>query len=292
MKCVNWGIIRIENIPQSLKRLLQWVTWCSEQRNGRLTKVPYQVDGKTPAKTNNPQTWGSFAKAVVTQSTDLVDGIGLVFAPAGGLVGIDLDDALDAKGTLLPKAQKIVDKIGSYTEISPSGRGLHILCRATLAKGIRYGPVEIYPSGRYFTITGDCLPGFECAEPKESQNALDWLVGKISRVPEKKNLNQAAVRSYPKVYPHGKSDAELIDKALSAKNGEKFRRLFTGGDLGGYPSASEADLALLNMLLYWTNGDEERTKRLFRASALWRDKASRPDYLDRSLAYLRRKGAA
>ena len=46
-------------------------------------------------------------------------------------------------------------------------------------------------------------------------------------------------------------------------------------DTTGYQSKSEADIALCNMLAFWTNRDVERIDRLFRASGLMRDKWDR-----------------
>lgn len=80
-------------------------------------------------------------------------------------------------------------------------------------------------------------------------------------------------------------DAELIDRAHKAANGGKFSRLWAGDWEGaGYPSQSEADLALAEILAFWTGGDPERIDRLFRQSGLYRDKWARPDYRDRTIA--------
>lgn len=75
-----------------------------------------------------------------------------------GIVCIDLDHCVE-NGKALPVAQSIVDMMpGAYVEISPSGTGLHIWGRAQLDKGFRFSyqeqSVEIYPDGRYLTMTG------------------------------------------------------------------------------------------------------------------------------------------
>jgi putative DNA primase/helicase len=81
-------------------------------------------------------------------------------------------------------------------------------------------------------------------------------------------------------------DEELIAQALGARNGEKFRALFLNGDTSAYGGDdSRADLALLRLLAFWTNGDERRIERLFARSALARAKwHERPDYRQRSIA--------
>ena len=54
-----------------------------------------------------------------------VEGVGLVLA--GGYCGIDLDNVLDEAGNLMQWARKIVERLDTYSEISPSGRGLHLI---------------------------------------------------------------------------------------------------------------------------------------------------------------------
>jgi len=74
-------------------------------------------------------------------------------------------------------------------------------------------------------------------------------------------------------------DDELIERAKEAANGEKFQRLWRG-DTSGYPSHSEADMALCCLLAFWTSGDPQRVDRLFRASGLMRDKWDEVHYAD------------
>lgn len=267
-----------ENIPDELKALPQWVTWRGVRRGEKMTKVPWTVDGLHRAKSDDPSTWGIFEEALKLHEAGQVDGIGFVFAREGGLVGVDLDGCFDESGKLVPQAAAIVKALACYTEYSVSGKGLHVICRASLAKGHRSGPVEIYPSGRYFTVTGHVWG--ELSEVRPNQAAIDGLVRLIS--PKKKAAPHA-----PRI-PQYLGNAELIEKARTAKNGEKFARLWSG-DISGYASHSEADLALLSLLLYWTNDDEDRASVLFADSGLYREKWERMDYRRRCFDFL--KGA-
>src|SRR5439155_15578492 len=52
------------------------------------------------------------------------------------------------------------------------------------------------------------------------------------------------------------------------------------GDTSEYGSQSEAELALCSMLTFWTGPDPERIDRLFRRSALYREKWDEPHYSD------------
>lgn len=79
------------------------------------------------------------------------------------------------------------------------------------------------------------------------------------------------------------TDRELIEKAMNAANGDKFRRLWLG-DTSGYDSHSEADQALCNLLAFWTGGDTHRMERLFAKSGLVREKwDDRPEYRERTI---------
>lgn len=87
------------------------------------------------------------------------DGIGFVFSSKDDYIGIDLDDCVDELGNVNFFAQKIINMLNSYTEYSPSNKGLHIICKAKLLKnqniGIKKNNIEIYNNDRFFTMTGN-----------------------------------------------------------------------------------------------------------------------------------------
>jgi hypothetical protein len=156
----------IENIPVELRELRQWVLWRLEDRGGKGAKVPYQVNGRK-ASTTEPTHWNTFEACQAAWASDpsRFSGIGLVFSGSDGLVGIDLDNCLDDRGEILPWACLLVETLEqfAYIEASPSGRGLKAWLRATNgpSKGQRFevpglpgSRVEVYSSGRYFTVTG------------------------------------------------------------------------------------------------------------------------------------------
>ncbi len=146
------------DLPDALKalgNLAQWVCW--DNVNGR--KIPRSPHGGN-AKANDRSTWGTLDEAIEAADSNGYTGLGIELD--GGLVGIDLDDCVH-DGKIEQWAQDIVDSIDSYTEISPSGTGIHIICgaspertgaigRANHAKGL-----EIYNHGRYFTVTGKAI---------------------------------------------------------------------------------------------------------------------------------------
>ena len=149
-----------ENIPAMLKGLDRWVVWQYEERNGKMTKPPYvpALGKKRHALVNVRSTWGTFGQAKNAHETGGFDGIGFVLGD--GIFGIDFDHATDAM------AEEALS-LGSYTEWSPSGHGVHVIGLSQLMlKGRKKGPVELYMQGRYFTVTGRVLPG-SVTEPKE-----------------------------------------------------------------------------------------------------------------------------
>src|SRR5829696_6488023 len=161
--------------PGELRTADQFVCWCEEDRDGDITKVPYSVHGGRASSTN-PKTWAPFEAAIAYAEEHSMPGVGFVFTEDDPYAGIDLDKCRDAKtGEIDQWARKIVDALDSYTEVSPSGTGLHIFVKATLpGRNNRKGPVEMYESRRYFTLTGEHLDGTP-TEIHERQDVLERL---------------------------------------------------------------------------------------------------------------------
>ena len=250
-----------KNIPESLKKLNQWVCFKLEynKKKGKYDKIPKDPKTGYNAKANDPSTWSDYQTAVNAVSKYGFDGIGIEFA--NGIFGVDLDNVVK-DGKLTPEAQDIIKTLDSYTEYSPSGTGVHILCKGTIPpKDRRKGNVEMYSEGRFFTVTGNVLGEVKEVQERTAQAAA--VHAKYLKREEPKANNQPM----PDL---SLSDSELISKAMNAKNGHIFRALWNG-DISGYPSHSEADLALCNLLAYWTNGNAYRMDVLFRQSGLYRE---------------------
>jgi putative DNA primase/helicase len=264
-----------------MKDLRQWLCWRFEERDGKPTKVPYDPRTGEKAESTNPKTWTSYEKAVSECKKHGYDGLGFVFTPEDDLCGVDLDKCLDPEtGELEGWAQKIIGELDSYTEISPSGTGVHILVRGELPTGRnRKGRFEAYDRGRYFTVTGKHLAG----SSQRIENRQEELRAVVRRVfgDESTNGHTKPVAASRPVN-NGLSDDEVIEKALAAANGTRFSRLWNG-DTQEYGSHSEADLALCGMLAFWTGGDDARVDTLFRQSGLYREKWERKDYRNKTI---------
>ena len=265
--------------PGELRTADQFVCWCEEDRDGDVTKVPYSVHGGRASSTN-PKTWAPFDAAIAHAEEHGMSGVGFVFTEDDPFAGIDLDHCRDSKtGVVATWARKIVDALDSYTEVSPSGTGLHIFVKATLpGRNNRKGPIEMYESRRYFTLTGHHLEGTP-AEIHERQDVLERLYLHIFK--DEKSADEANGHR-PRTGSLDVGDEELLALAMRAKNGEKFSRLWRGDTSDYAGDESRADLALSSLLAFWTEGDTVRMDLLFRQSGLYRDKWNRQDYRERT----------
>jgi putative DNA primase/helicase len=156
------GLITLtpENIPVELAERPQWVCWRLEERDGKMTKMPYTPEPGMRASTTDLMTWRMISEVLSALREGGYDGIGFVFSSADPYVGIDIDDCRDPElGRVAGWAREIIDRVpGGYTEVSPSGTGIHIIVRGKVrGGGMRKGPIEMYSRGRFFTITGRML---------------------------------------------------------------------------------------------------------------------------------------
>jgi len=258
----------INNIPKGLKDLNQWVVWKAEHKNGKWTKVPYNPHTKKNAKVNDPKSWSNYETAInCYKESNGFDGIGFVLTVNDPFIGWDLDKCRDGKtGEIEKWAQKIINCMNSYSETSPTGTGIRIFAKGSLPKtGRKKGNIEVYETGRYLTLTGHHLPGAaKTIEKRQDEvNALHSEIFKSKKTFEKKEE--------PLFQPANLDDQALLQKAFESKNGDKIRKLYNG-NWKGYPSQSEADLALCGYLVDWLGPDPKIIDRNFRKSGLYRKK--------------------
>lgn len=192
-------------IPEELKRRKQWICWKYENHPGRAkpTKVPYNPLTGYRASSVDASTWTDYETA--KSQMGRYSGIGFVFTKEDPYVGIDLDHVLDDKGQFIQQdAKEIFEKCSSYTEISPSGTGIHIIGKAKLhdvahkvEENIGQGTCEkeLYESGRYFTVTGNQLG--QMNEVKDLQSVTDELEQVMAKVQKGKRKSSSQTLSLP-----------------------------------------------------------------------------------------------
>jgi putative DNA primase/helicase len=272
-----------EVLPAELIARPQFVVWNYERiksKDGkpeRLTKVPYSVVYSGKASSTNSDTWSTFDR--VMDKKGCYSGIGFMLAADDGIVGIDLDHCRNPDtGDLSDTAKDAIERFGSYSEVSPSGEGIRIFVKGVLPEGRRKETargIEMYEKSRFLTITGNAI-----GESNELKDCTDELVKWHAEIFPTKPKTTAT----PAPISLSMNDEQIIEKARQAKNSAKFVALFDQGG-GNHGSGSEADLALLGHLKFWTQ-DAAQLERLWRASSVWRDEKSgkRLDYVQRTIA--------
>ncbi|ARK23587.1 DNA primase [Sporosarcina sp. P37] len=257
------------SIPSELKALPQWILWKSEEKGGRYTKVPYQVDGEV-AQTNNRSTWSTFATVIKFYLTGGYDGIGFVFSRQDNYIGVDIDNCVvDGKPNTF--ASEIIDSLDSYTEFSPSQKGLHIIIKGGLPQNVlgtgrknaQHG-LEIYSYGRYFTFTGN----------RENSNDVYDRTDELAEVFEK-YFDDSDIQGRVNLSDFEKDEIKLSNESLwermfRSKSGDEIRSLYNGNLIDNDHSSS--DLALCNHLAFWTGKSATRMDAMFRETGLIRDK--------------------
>ena len=267
-EAIQAAISQFKNIPEELKAYKSWVLWRSEDIGAaKPTKIPYQINGHK-ASVINPSQWSSFHDACKVFEAGGYSGIGFVFSSNDPYSFIDLDQSDDA--AIINRQHEIYQSFGSYAELSPSGLGLHIIVKGTVPNGRRRSSIEIYSSERYATFTGNIYNNHPI---RDAQNELDKLWAQLGDSTPQHFIYKGDIEEK-------QSDSEIIRIASEAANGDKFQSLFAGNWQGLYPSQSEADISLINIIEFYTK-NRPQIARIFRSSGLGkRAKAQRQDYIN------------
>ena len=268
-------ILELTNIPSQLRDWDQWVCWKyqADQPGGRdrTRKVPIDPRTHRFAKATDQSTWTAFDEAITVyeRSHEDLAGIGFVFTDNDPFVGIDLDDCRETvTGKLDPWAEEVIDRLGTYTEVSPSGTGVKAIVTtgSEFRSRRRSNPgIEVYSSARFFTITGQSIDGN--LETCDGTDDLSWIQQTYFPEPAPQVIRTAPASVNPCV-----SDNAVIHKATNAKNGWKFLELWNGNTAKHGGNQSQADMSLCRLLAFWCGPCPEQIDRLFRQSGLLRSK--------------------
>ena len=180
----NWGHPAM-HVPPEIEGLRQFLVWRLESREGKPTKVPYSPHGGMGSSTD-PSTWGTLEKAQKAAERGDYSGIGFVISPP--FVGIDFDYCINEEGQIDPSIKEVIDWFDSYTEISPSGRGIHILIKGSFDgpgfnRHVEGRKIEVYQKARYFTFTGN--PYGEIKPIEERIDQVRWFYASLKQRTEK-----------------------------------------------------------------------------------------------------------
>lgn len=262
-----------DKIPKEMRGYPNWVCFTAiPQVDGRISKLPVDPHTGKLAKSNDPSTWSDFDTAV--RASGEFSGIGFMFSNSP-YVGIDLDHVDEAieqfKNDGVKDQDNIVSEfihtLESYAEYSISGKGVHIICEGSLPPGgRRKGDVEMYDTGRFFTMSGN-IAYPEYTEVKSCASSLSYLHAKYIGSP----VETAPTENQPTISLDLTED-KILDLASKSKQGQAFNTLYGGQWQGLYTSQSDADLAFCNMLAFWCGRDKSKMDRIFRKSGLMRSK--------------------
>jgi hypothetical protein len=296
-------------IPVELHSIPQWVVWKKIQKpkKHKPDKVPFDPHTGLIGDPTDPAKWGPLEVALDRFYRGGFAGIGFVLT--NGYCGFDGDECVDPDtGEIAPWALEIVRQLDSYTEFSPSGTGLHILCKARLPeKGKKRNlggrKVEIYCADRFFTFTCNHLLGTPFTinnRQSDADKVYSWILEEDKKQKEAKRKAKSQTRNKSDKHrsqppPRESSerefksppltDAEVIEFAMNAANGEKFERVWYGDIMTDYDGDdSRADQGLCLMIAFWTQ-EWEQIERLWLASKLNREKLGRADYRQRTIQY-------
>jgi len=303
--------VKFDAIPRDIRYLNQWVLWRyvwkegKDGKTGKWDKPPCQPNGDLASSTAS-FTWSTFqaAKAAYERGMSLpaddplhFDGVGFVpraIPQAENNINFgDLDGCRDKEtGEISAGALEDLRLINSYCEISPSGTGLRFIAKGNPPfpegkAGRKKGGIELYQGGHYLTITGHRLEDYPATIEKRPEELNAFY---------KKHFDEPERQQEPEHQESGQgpklTDDQIISLASQAHNSPKFLKLMTGewesfppkqDGRPYYPSQSEADLGLCEILAFYTT-DHEQIDRIFRRSNLYREKWDREDYRQSTIA--------
>lgn len=286
---------------EALKSLPIWLVWKSEEvkspgsdkvKNKRFTKVPYQINGKH-ASTVDPSTWVTFEEA--QKASKNFSGVGFTISKNFPLLCIDLDHCLDTSGKITRDDFHILmEAADTYTEVSPSGDGLHIILQLeehfSLISNKKVNDdgtaFECYTEGRYFTFTGKEF-GTPTPVRKVSAEVADELLRMVG-YPWGKSEEKPKEKVDATTIQLDLNDSVVLEKMFASKGGNNIQKLYNGDTSLYNNDHSAADSALCLHLAFWTQKNADQIERIWLASQLGnraktQDPKNRENYVVRTI---------
>jgi hypothetical protein len=254
---------KFSRIPQELKVIPNWVLWVPRWSGTKWTKRPIQPSGYG-ANTTNRKQWSSFEAVELAYNLAVqrgfievhqkgeapkrvpIGGIGFVFdgSPGSdGLVyaGVDFDKVIK-NGSLTSLAAERIKRINSYTELSVSDTGLHVIVKARpLQRGVSSEGVEVYTHGRFFTMTGHAPAN---ATIIAAPDAIDALVAELQSSsghsssagtgPEAPKEEQREVEWFDRLRPEQCEEVLKYATNYLAEHSNCFKLTKDGGNYADY----------------------------------------------------------
>ncbi len=267
-----------------------WLLWRKEDKNGRVTKIPFAASGcATGTSDNYRHTWVTYTDAIKAAEIKGASGVGFVI-PEGYFFldtdGYKLDD---------PYVQTLIKRFDSYAERSVSGNGQHIYGKCKLDKLPIYeengkkkldktyymknpnNSTELYFGGitnRFAVFTGDVI------SDKPLADCTDAVMETLNKCMKRNNIT-----SETEITADAVDAFDVVAALRKQKNGAKFSKLYDDGDYSDFGSHSEADASLCSMIAFRTGPNLSAIDEIFRGSALYREKWERTDYRESTIQF-------
>ena len=256
-----------------IKNYKNWINW---NINKKKPKIPHNSRTGEYAKNDDPNTWSTYEVA-----KNFAPCVGFEFSNVP-VIGIDIDHCVDAKtGEMSELAKHVVEVIKSYTEISQSGTGLHILAivddktdfknhkRPLHEKGFDSQGIEFYKENCCIALTENAIKDFEL---ENRQAETEKIYAEYFKHLDVEPVNIVHLDSNTAGY----IPDDLDEIAFNAMLSKPKNKALWEGEHSVYPSQSEADLAFCGLLAWYFNEDARKMDFYFRKSGLMREKWDRP----------------
>ena len=228
-----------------------------------------------PLSTTDTRGWMTAAEAWKrAKSLGPSARVGALLTPGCGVTVVDMDEDYDGN------QMAMVEWLDSYAETSSSGRGTHIFVQANLAGGVRDAKqdIEVYGQERFIIVTGNVINGWDVVEPRQAK--IDRLVARLGGL---KNT----IKPVAAVMGNAASDDACRAALKRVWKQDKVKRLWKGDwQAMGYPSQSEADMALIEALCF-ASDDDAVVATTFRKSGLGQREKAQTNYVERTIGSVR-----
>lgn len=235
-------------IPAELANRSQWLVWKFEPGEKKPKKMPYYASGRRrTGKQGSDEDRSELVSlpAAMARLDAGYSGIGFAFLPGDGLIGIDIDGCIDEEGAVAQRAADIIKACGSYTEYSPSRKGVHIIVSGE-TKTFKSNDIglEVFCGAQFFTFTASPFPGTPDQVSPIDARVLNRLQLTVQQA---KGANPARAQLPP---PAATDERAKLDSALACINPDCGYDDWIRVGMGIYAALGPSGLAVWD---YWSS---------------------------------------
>jgi putative DNA primase/helicase len=197
---------QLQAMPAAMRERQQWLLWRFEKdpRKDKPLKVPYYASGRkrfgVQGSEQDRAALASFDTVLDRlQRGTMWEGVGFAFLPGDGFIGVDVDGAIDPEtGEMSELCRTVVEGNHSYTELSPSGKGVHVILQGKVETFKDNGiGLEVFCGSQYFTCTGRRMESTPADVQPAQDDVLAWMREEVEASRERQAQAAAAARAQP-----------------------------------------------------------------------------------------------